>query len=89
MSAKDAACELRCRLVALRWLLPQIPEDLSDMELRTAPASGPPPPALGDPQKPIRLIVTEVTSAPVPFEVLRWNCPESMCLSLRGSCRHR
>ena len=60
VSQRDVACELKCRLVALRWLLPHVPADFDDDDAHTAPASGPPPAAMKDLQTPFKAIVTQV-----------------------------
>ncbi len=61
VALKDASCELKCRLVALKWLLPPIPKNVcDDSALHSAPASGPPPAAMGDLQKAFRSIAVEV-----------------------------
>ena len=57
---KDSSCELRCRLVALKWLLPPIPSHVADLDAHGAPASGPPPTALTDLQRPFRSIAVQV-----------------------------
>ena len=64
VTQKDVACELKCRLVALQWLLPQVPTDFDDDNAHTAPASGPPPAAMRDLQAPFKAIVTQA-SGPV------------------------
>ncbi len=59
----DAQLELRCRLVALAHLLPPLPADLSDELAHTALASGPPPPAVRDAQKPVKSLLTQVCAS--------------------------
>ena len=58
---KDASCELKCRLVALKWLLPPIPTHICDLAAHSAPGSGPPPAVLEDLQKPFRSIAVQVS----------------------------
>ena len=67
VSQRDVACELKCRLVALRWLLPHIPADFDDDDAHTAPASGPPPAAMKDLQTPFKAIVTQVSGPIAPY----------------------
>ena len=67
MSQRDVACELKCRLVALRWLLPHIPADFNNDDAHTAPVSGPPPAALRDLQTPFKAIVTQVNWPVAPY----------------------
>lgn len=59
-TAGDAILELRCRLVALNHLLPALPADLADEMAHTAPAAGPPPPAIRDIHKPVKMLLTQV-----------------------------
>ena len=60
---QDAACELKCRLSALKLILPLIPEHVDDLDGQTAPACGPPPAGVNDLQKPFKVLVTEVSCA--------------------------
>ena len=60
---KDAACELKCRLAALKRLLPRVQGYVDDLDTLSAPASGPPPAALEELQKPFKVIITEVSAA--------------------------
>ena len=67
VSQRDVACELKCRLVALRWLLPHVPADFDDDDAHTAPASGPPPVAMKHLQTPFKAIVTQVSGLLAPY----------------------
>ena len=69
MSVDDASLELRCRLVALTHLLPPLPADLSDELARTASAAGPPPPAVKETQKPVKVLLTQVSTCPGPLAI--------------------
>ena len=71
VSQRDVACELKCRLVALRWLLPHIPADFADDDAHTAPVSGPPPAAMQDLQTPFKAIVTQVSGPVAPYRLHR------------------
>lgn len=70
----NASLELRCRLVALTHLLPPLPADLSDELARTAPAAGPPPPAVKETQKPVKILLTQVSTCPGPPPISTITC---------------
>ena len=67
VSQRDVACELKCRLVALRWLLPRVPADVDDDDAHTVPASGPPPAALQALHTPFKTIVTQASGPVAPY----------------------
>ncbi len=58
-SVEDAPLELRCRLVALTHLLPALSADLADGSAHTASAAGPPPTAVKDAGKPVKILLTQ------------------------------
>ncbi|CAL8466575.1 g6111 [Coccomyxa elongata] len=70
-SSGDAQLELRCRLVALAHLLPPLPADLADELAHTALASGPPPLAVKDAQKPVKSLLTQALTDLVDFVAAR------------------